>query len=192
MYRSAALPFLLRRSHDDIGVVEITSTTEKIHGLLRLEGERLLLQWRLARSTDRVGMAIRTEHEIEPVQEAVIPLEALAGATVRWRWLRWPPGPYLVLTAADLRTFEEVAGTAALRLDHPDELEVRVRRSDRIAAVEFAAELELAVAEHALRAAEGLDTLPPADAPGRLTAGDAGLPSSMASARTKDAVPREG
>jgi hypothetical protein len=184
MYRSAALPFLLRRSHDDIGVLEITSTTEKILGLLRLEADRLLIQWRLARSTDRVGMAIRTEHEIEPVQEAAIPLAALAGATVRWLWWRWLPGPYLVLTAADLRAFEEIAGTAALRLAHPAELAVRVRRSDRTAAVEFASYLELAVAEHALRAAEEEGSLPP-PVPG----GANRLPAASPAPRSADAIP---
>jgi hypothetical protein len=154
MPHSAALPFVLHRSHDSVGIREITSTHETVHGLLRLEGDRIHVQWRVARSTDRVGMEIRTDREVEPVREVVLPLSAIAGASVRWRW-KWPPGPYLVLTAADLRVFEEVAGAAGLSLDHPAELALRLRRSDRELGTEFAGDLELAVAERALAAAEG-------------------------------------
>jgi hypothetical protein len=155
-----ALPFVLRRSSDVIAAREITSTTETVHGLVRIDGERLVVQWRVARSTDRVGSEIRTDREVEPVREAVVPLAALAGAAVRWRW-RWPPGPHLVLTAADLRAFEQVAGDAGLRLDHPAELWLPLRRADRAAAAEFAGDVALAAAEHALHAAEERDRLAP-------------------------------
>ena len=132
----------------------ITTTRETVHGLLRLDGDQLHVQWRVARSTDHVGMTIRSDKEVEPVREVVIPLTAIAGATVKWSW-RWPPGPHLVLTAADLRAFEEVAGAAGLSLDHPAELELRLRRSDRALGVEFAGELELAIANREMAAAEG-------------------------------------
>lgn len=154
MPRSAALPFVLRRSSDVVGGLEITSTRETIHGLLRLDGDRLHIQWRVARSTDHVGMQIRTDRQVEPVREVVLPLGAVAGAAVRWRW-RWPPGPYLVLTAADLRVFEEVAGAAGLSLDHPAELELKLRGEGRAAGNEFVGELELALAERELADAEG-------------------------------------
>jgi len=164
MAHSAALPFVLSRSDDKIAGREITSTHETIHGLLRLDGDRVHVQWRVARSTDRVGREIRTDREVEPVREAVIPLSAIAGATVRWRW-RWPPGPYLVLTAADLRAFEEVAGAAGLNLNHPAELALPLRRADRALGNEFAGELELALAERALAAAEGNPMLATPDTP---------------------------
>jgi hypothetical protein len=159
MPHSAALPFSLRRSHDVIGE-EITSTTETVHGLLRLDGERLVIQWRLLRATDRVGREIRTDRELEPVREVVIPLTGLAGAAVRVRWWRWPRGPQLVLTAADLLAFESVAGEAGLSLAHPAELVLQLRRADRAAAAEFVGELELALAEHALHSAEARGSLP--------------------------------
>jgi hypothetical protein len=155
MPHAAALPFTLRRGQDVIARGEITSTTETVHGLLRLDGERLVIQWRVARETDRVGKEIRTDRELEPVREVAVPLAAIAGAAVRTAWWRWPPGRRLVLTAADLRAFEAVAGEAGLRLDHPAELALPVRRADRVAAREFAGELELAIAERELRAAEG-------------------------------------
>jgi hypothetical protein len=64
-----------------------------------------------------------------------------------------------VLTAADLRAFEEVAGAAGLSLDHPADLQLRLRRSDRALGVEFAGELELAIAERELAEQQGLGEL---------------------------------
>jgi hypothetical protein len=154
MPHTAALPFLLHHRTQNIVGREITSTRETVHGLLRLDGERVYVQWRVARSTDHVGQEIRTDREVEPVREVSIPLTAIVGATVRWKW-RWPPGPCLVLTAADLRAFEEVAGAAGLSLDHPAELVLRLRGADRALGREFAGDLELALAERALAAAEG-------------------------------------
>ena len=154
MSPSLAFPFVLKRSKDEVGVFEITSMSEVIHGLLRLDEDRLVFQWRVSRSTDVVGFEIRTDEELEPVQHAVLPLGALAGAVVRWRWGRWPPGRYLILTAADLQAFETIGGEAGLKLKHPAELVLRVPRASRDAAEEFASELSLAVAERALRAAE--------------------------------------
>jgi hypothetical protein len=167
MPHSAAVPFLLQRTNQVVGL-SITTTRETVHGLLRLDGERLHIQWRVAKSTEHVGVEIRSDKEVGPVREVVIPLSAIAGATVQRRW-RWPPGPYLVLTAADLRAFEEVAGAAGLNLDHPAELVLRLRRSDRALGVEFAGDLELALAERAIAAAEAAPLLepgtPPAHAP---------------------------
>ncbi len=150
MPHTAAVPFHLKRSSDVFGAASYTSTTETIHGLVRLDGDRLIFQWRLARKTDHYGTEMRSDQEYEAVREVEIPLEAVAGASVRRRWWEVLAGPKLVLTAADLRAFEEVAGEGGLRLKHPAELVVRLHRSDRMLAVEFAAELALAVAERAL------------------------------------------
>jgi hypothetical protein len=165
MPHSIAFPFVLRRSKDEIGIMEITSMSETIHGLLRLEEDLLVFQWRVSRSTDVVGFEIRTDKELEPVRQAALPLSALAGAVVRRRWNRWPPGRYLILTAADMRAFETIGGEAGLKLDHPAELAIRLRRADRDAAEEFAAELSLAVAERALRVAESARELPGSSMP---------------------------
>jgi hypothetical protein len=69
-------------------------------------------------------------------------------------WLR---GPRLVLSAADLGAFEVVAGPDGLKIDHPAQLTVRMRRRDRLIGEEFCAELALALAERSL----------PGPAPGR-------------------------
>lgn len=148
MPRSAALPFVLTRQHQVIGS-EISTTTHEIHGLIHLTGDRLKVQWRVARHVSLVGKEIRTDTELEPVNETEVPLAAIAGAEVRQHWWRklWGGGTELVLRAADLRAFESVAGTTGLALSHPAELVVPLRRADRLAAQEFAGELSLAVAE---------------------------------------------
>jgi hypothetical protein len=64
----------------------------------------------------------------------------------RPRWLLGF-GARLVLQAADLRAFDVLAGPEGLKLDHPAELVLRLRRKDLLTAEEFAAELALAVAQ---------------------------------------------
>lgn len=150
MLRLAAVPFKLKRSQDVLGAGQMTTTTETVHGLLKLEGDRVFIQWRLGRKTEHLGPEIRTEQEYEAVKEVVLPLNALAGAQLRSTWLGPFGGLRLVLTAADLQAFESVAGEGGLRQKHPAELVVRIRRSDRVLADEFSAELALALAERAL------------------------------------------
>lgn len=153
MPHSAALPFVLQRSHGVIAGKEITSTQETVHGLLRLDGERVLIQWRTSRAIDRVGAEIRSDSELEPVRELSLPLSSLAGAEVRRSWLPWRR-LYVVLTAADLRAFENLAGKEGLQLRHPAQFEIRVAYDSRLAAAEFVSELRLALADRALRLAE--------------------------------------
>lgn len=157
MARTAALPFTLRRSDDVVGATEVTSTRETVHGLLLLDGDRLVVQWRVARRIERVGWEIRSDNELEPVREFVIPLRGLASVGIRSPW--WPFGrkARLVLTAADLRTFEGLVGRDGFQLSHPAELVLGIGARDRAAAREFGAELELALAELALQRAEAAD-----------------------------------
>jgi hypothetical protein len=157
MRHFAALPFILHRASDVIGK-EIVSTAETIHGVLRLSGDNLVVQWRASRSTRRIGEEIRTDSEIDPVEEAVVPLAGLAAAEVRRSW--WRGSAVLVLTASDLRAFERVAGQTGLALAHPAQLVLAIRRSDREAAEGFAAELEIALAERELGATEEKPRLP--------------------------------
>ena len=153
MAHSAALPFVLQRTHGVIAGKEITSTHETVHGLLHLDGERILIQWRTSRAIDRVGSEIRSDSELEPVRELSLPLSALAGAEVRQSWLPWRR-PYLVLAGADLRAFEGLAGNEGLQLKHPAQFEIRIANDSRLAAMEFVSELRLALADRSLRLAE--------------------------------------
>lgn len=156
MPHSAVVPFVLRRSNDVIAGGEITSTQETVHGLLVLQGDGVVIQWRVDRKIDRVGPEIRSDREADPVREVVVPISGLASARMRSPWWQlFGKNRYLVLSASDLRTFEPLAGPSGLTLSHPGELTVGIRRGDRRAAREFASELDLALAEQALRRAEG-------------------------------------
>ncbi len=161
MSSSNALPFQLKRISQAFAAQEFSRTTERVDGLLRLDGESLVIQWRVARETQRYGPETRTDQDLEPVREATIPLAALAGAEVRAGGWWGLAGARIVLTAADLRAFEEVAGATGLRLDHPATLVLAIRRADRLAAREFAADVNLGVAERALGGAESPARLPP-------------------------------
>ena len=145
--RQAALPFRLKRKQEVLGSSSITSTKEVVHGLLRLDGNELTIQWRLTRKTEHVGKEIRTDEEFGDVYHVTLPLQSIASAAVGQRWWEFGLGPRLVLTAADLKAFEEVAGGEGLRLSHPAELVFRLRRRDRLAGEEFAAEMALALVE---------------------------------------------
>ena len=160
MKHTFSLPFVLKRSKDEFGGASMTSTTETVHGLLRLDGDRLVIQWRLARHTEHLGVGYSTDDELEAVREEVVPLDAVAGACVRRRWWEFWKRPQLVLNAADLRAFDEIVGEEGLRLSHPAEMVVGLRRADRMLAEEFTAELTLAVAELAAARYEGPNVLP--------------------------------
>lgn len=143
-----ALPFVLKRSDDVVSGSKVTSTSERIDGLLRTEGEELVVQWRLARKTDHIGHAsVRTDREFEAVREVRIPLQGIAGAVVRRRSWWLGRRTEVVLTAADLRAFEEITGQTGMKLEHPAALTLPVARSHALAALEFAADLNLLLAE---------------------------------------------
>ena len=148
----ASVPFVLKRSSTLLGSDSYTTTRETAHGLLRLQPERLVVQWRTAVRTESIGSKSWTsKDEIEPAQEVAIPLGDVSSATVprsRWGPIR---APRLVLTVADLVAFDQVAGRKGLRSKHPAKLVLRIKRADRLLAEEFAAELMLARA----RLAEG-------------------------------------
>lgn len=155
MPHSAALPFVLRRSSDVIAEAGITSTQETVHGLLVLRGDHVVIQWRIDRQIDRIGPVIRSDHEADPVREVVVPISGLASARMRSEWWQlFGRKRRLVLSASDLRTFEALAGPDGLPLSHPGEFVVDIRIADRGAAREFASEVDLALAEQALRRAE--------------------------------------
>ena len=147
MPHSTALPFHLKRSEDEFTSIQVITRVEQVHGLMVLDGERLVLQWRRATRTQKLGTGIKTEREVDAVEEVVLPLSAVAGARVPddlWsRWFR----PRVILVASDLKAFDRFAGGEGLELDHPAELVLSIRRRDRLQAMEFAAELALALAE---------------------------------------------
>ena len=149
-----ALPFTLHRSNGVISGKEITSTVETIYGLLRVDSDSLVLQWRVQRRTDRVAprsAAIANSIPCGKPRSRRLRSSAVVRSP---RWRRGRPGR-LVLTAADLRAFESLTGPGGLELAHPAQLMLEVRREDKDAARELAMQVELTIADHALRIAEG-------------------------------------
>lgn len=142
--RQASLPFSLEGTEEVLGVSELTSTKETIHGLLRLDGDRLLIQWRLTIKTEHLG---ETDEELGDVNSVALPLDSIAEVAVRHRWWEFWLGPRLVLTATDMQAFDKIAGEEGFHLPHPAELVLRLRRGDHLAAEEFAAEIVLALAD---------------------------------------------
>lgn len=153
MDRSPALPFTVRRKKDVINFFGITSTHETMRGLLRVEGDKVVLQWRTERKIDRVGWTLGTEREFDAVREVTLPVSVIADATVHSHWW-WPFRKYLVLTGVDLRAFETLLIDEALPIAHPAELVVRIDRGASANAREFATELRLVLADRAIQAAE--------------------------------------
>ena len=155
MLHVPALPFTLRRSNGVISGKEITSTVETIHGLLRVDGDSLVLQWRVQRQTDRVGsrdpqrsrarsrarghdphrLRVRRRRPLAPVAFRPRPLSGPdRGRSSRLRGIDRPRRP---------------------RVAHPAQLVLDVRKQDNDAARELATQVELAIGDHALRIAEG-------------------------------------
>ena len=72
MTRPAALPFLIKRGDDVFTAEGMTSTREIVHGLLRLERDQLVIQWRVGKKTEHLGSEVRTERAVEPVREIIV------------------------------------------------------------------------------------------------------------------------
>lgn len=166
--RVAALPFQVSGENQVIANGTVTTTEERRHGVLRLEGATLTVQWRVEREIQRVGVEIRTDTERDGMRSIPVRVDQLGDARVRtrgrWWWRRWE----LVLTARDLSAFDPLAGNDGFDFAHPAELVLPVRTADVELAREFASEVELAIAELALRAAEQAAAPLPAPAPGAL------------------------
>jgi hypothetical protein len=155
MLTNPALPFVVRRQHQAIDGREVTSTSENTYGLVRLGYESLYIQWRVVREISRVGREIRSEREQDPVREVVVPLARLSGVRMKRDWSRFRPRHVLVLTAVDLTAFDAITDeddVPGLALDHPAEIVLEVRRSDRNRLGEFTNALRAAVSEHLLKA----------------------------------------
>lgn len=152
--RLATLPFELTRDHQVIAAGTVTTTEERRHGVLRLEGELLHVQWRVERQVQQIGPEIRTDVQHDGLREVPVPVRLLGDARVRRRGRLWWKRTELVLTARDLVAFDGLAGPEGFDFTHPAELALPVRTNNLELAREFALEVELAIADLALRAAE--------------------------------------
>lgn len=162
--RIAALPFQLSAEHQVISGGSITTTEERRNGVLRLENDAVMVQWRVEREIQRIGPEIRTDTELAGIREVTVPIYALGDARIQSRgrlwWRKWE----IVLTARDLQAYDALAREDGFAFVHPSELILPLRKDAVDAARDFASEVELAIAEHALALAQrpAETPLPPA------------------------------
>jgi hypothetical protein len=156
MPRATTLPFQISRSNDAFEGGTVTSTAEKVHGLLSLKESQLTVEWRLERTVNTVGRVIREDREMEAVRQVTVPITGIASAVLRASRWPWSRASRLVLTAADLHSFESISGPVGLRLEHPAQLILEIRPADRTAAQEFAADVEMALADQAMKESTAL------------------------------------
>lgn len=143
-----AVPFTvpLDEQLTSAGGLTYVTTKRRVHGIARLEDDRLVLQVAESRAVVHVtGTGIEQRTESDPVAERAVTLDQLGDARLRRHWLWWQ----LVVTASDLRAFEGLPGAEG------GELRLRVDRRHRAVAEELVATLRLALAELALQRAEG-------------------------------------
>ncbi|HEX8692077.1 MAG TPA: hypothetical protein VF746_06645 [Longimicrobium sp.] len=141
----SAVPFTLRRQELTSAALKWEQVDTVVRGLLRLDDDDLVFQWREEASVQRWGGGggySREKSESE-VMEKRVPLAALRSARLKRRW--WLLAD-LALAAADLRAFEGLPGGRG------SELVVRVARADRSAAADLASGIELALADRLLAA----------------------------------------
>lgn len=144
-----AVPFHFFSADESVRIGPFHGMTVRertISGLLSLGADAVTVQFQVARGLVHMGGGgLVTERTTEPVQECVVPLTALADLRVqRPRW-RTRADFTLVLVAKDLRAFEQIPGA------NGHELALRVAGRNRDDAEEFASELQLALADEAVR-----------------------------------------
>ena len=132
----APLPFRIKiPGEESMDLTTVREVSTKVEGLLHLEGDRLLLEWAVTRSSEEVGLSgVKTETEEFEPEEAELPLEWLAGVTLAGGILF----PRLVVRGRGLRVFDGIPGAKGARL------ELFYARSDRMAAVAMVPAIEAA------------------------------------------------
>ncbi len=127
------------------------SVSMRLHGVLRLAGDKLVLEWSGTRHLSEAGRgSARSVTEPVPVSRVVLPVASLGRIALRQRWWR----PRIELVSNDLAA---VAGVPSAR---GGRIELAIARSDRHSAADLISRIELAAADHALAAAERLHQLP--------------------------------
>ena len=129
------------------GPTRVHTTHELCEGLARVEGDALMFQVLVTRTTTRVGgSSVQTDRSTEPVRDIRVPISALA--SIRIRRTGWLRRREVLITARDLKVFIDLPGARA------QELRIPVLRQHADAAAEFVGTVELAMADYALKLAE--------------------------------------
>lgn len=128
------------------------SVSLTLHGVLRLEGDQVILEWSGRRRVAEAGRGVaRSVAEPVPVSRVVFPVASLGRVALRRHWWWWQR---LVLRSADLAALQSVPTARS------GQIVLEVARVDRHAAADLASRIELAVADHALAVAEQPRALP--------------------------------
>lgn len=144
--RSVVVPFALALPKESsVARGQHLSKSYQVRGVARLEGDRLTLEWSGSiEITEVSGANVRTLRESVPAQRLVLPTARIASIELRGRWWR----PSIELRATGIRPLDlvpsSIAGSVVLRL----------ARRDRQAAAELVSQVQLAMADIALREAE--------------------------------------
>jgi hypothetical protein len=111
---TVVLPFKLKvPGKDEFQGADITSVSYRFHGLLRLDGTDLHIEWAGTAHVDEVGtLNVRSETLPLPSETLDLPVSRLATVEVRGGWLR----PRLEITATDLAALAVVPGEAQGRV----------------------------------------------------------------------------
>ncbi len=132
----APLPFTLKvPGKDDITGADISSTTFRFHGLLRFDGQELLLEWAGTADIDEVsGLDVRSETISLPAESLAVPIERIRTVELHPGWWR----PHLEVTGSDLGALatvpSEQRGRVRFWLSRPDRpLAARVADAIRLA-----------------------------------------------------------
>jgi hypothetical protein len=132
------LPFTLKvAGKDEFKGLRAESTSFVFHGIARLEGETLILEWAGTARVQRVDpLSVRDEELKLPAETLIIPVHRLRSAEVAGRLWRMR----LELSAGDLTTL------AAVPSENQSVVRLWIRRRDRELAAAFAARLNQALA----------------------------------------------
>ena len=147
------IPFILRV----VGEISVEqgraiTVTYQLTGHAQVDGPELVVQWGGTRQIAEVGPGLlRQAAQPMPVGRARVPVARLLQVDLRGRWWR----PRIELVAADPAAFAAVPGAAGGRL------RLYLSRRQRAAAQEWVTTVQLEMADHALRAAEAQNQLPP-------------------------------
>lgn len=124
-----------------------------VQGVVRTETHGLVIEFR-----ERPQLSIGHKVVDQSIRTISIPWDGLQGVALREPWPRWLMGPRMVLRTRSLHALEPLPDRDGSQAELP------IARADRGLASELAAYVDVAVAEHRLRALDPPDSpraLPP-------------------------------
>lgn len=138
------VPFTLKApGKDEYGPSMYRSVTWRFHGIAKLDGNQLILEFAGEKLVDQVkGAEVKSWSETVEVRQVVLPVGKVGRIEVKG-WLR----VRIELWATDLGLLDSVPGANQGRIT------LRIARRDRLEAQELAATVRLASADSALYSA---------------------------------------